>query len=337
MSSSWSNDDATKKGGVGGSSQNPPTTDNRAYDDAEKGIYDNSSTLPVISSPPQAHMRSYASTSSDEKKPEILQIETAASISSPPTSPIHEGLTPFSSVQALSLSWPSGWKPHRFSRNVTSTDDGKSGTGSGAQDTNAKGSTPGGSSKDSGAAKKSGGDKKKKQKVRHPSANRWVLFNLWFNTYRKFFTFVTTLNLTGVILAACGKFPYAENHMGALVLGNLLMAVLMRNELFLRLLYIIAIYGLKSVRAFLAFLCIIYPPYHRYQPYLSFPPTSTIPHTDPRPYTPHKTFRLLRFVPFPPQMAQHYLAMLSPASALRNPEVPFQTWKNENPDAQTGF
>lgn len=77
---------------------------------------------------------------------------------------------------------------------------------------------------------------------------RWILFQLWFNTYRKFFTFVTLLNLAGIIMTALGRFPYAENHLGALVLGNLLCAILMRNELFLRFLYIIAIYGLRSVR-----------------------------------------------------------------------------------------
>ena len=78
--------------------------------------------------------------------------------------------------------------------------------------------------------------------------SRWILFQLWFNTYKKFFTFVTLLNLAGIIMAALGRFRYAENHLGALVLGNLLCAILMRNELFLRLLYMIAIYGLRSVR-----------------------------------------------------------------------------------------
>lgn len=80
---------------------------------------------------------------------------------------------------------------------------------------------------------------------------RWIVFQLWFNTYRKFFTFVTLLNLAGIIMVSLGRFPYAENHLGALVLGNLLCAILMRNELFLRFLYIIAIYGLRSVRPLL--------------------------------------------------------------------------------------
>jgi len=51
-------------------------------------------------------------------------------------------------------------------------------------------------------------------------------------------------------MASLGRFSYAENHLGALVLGNLLCAILMRNELFLRVLYMIFIYGLRSVRPF---------------------------------------------------------------------------------------
>ncbi|KAF8526068.1 hypothetical protein BU17DRAFT_74410 [Hysterangium stoloniferum] len=69
--------------------------------------------------------------------------------------------------------------------------------------------------------------------------SKWILWKLWFNTYRKFFTFVMTLNLTGVVLAATGHFPYARKYTGALVLGNLYFAILMRNELFGRFLYLI--------------------------------------------------------------------------------------------------
>ncbi|KAK3316857.1 hypothetical protein B0H66DRAFT_306716 [Apodospora peruviana] len=174
------------------------------YDDAEKGLYDSSDKLPVI--PPMAHQRQLA----DEKK---LQVDTFFSKESNPTSPIHEGITPFSSVPALSLSWPPGWKIPDGAK-VVERDQGR---------------------------KPSITNIKPKEKI-----SRWILFVLWFNTYRKFFTFVTLLNLTGIILAALGRFPYAENHLGALVLGNLLMAILMRNELFLRVLYIVAIYGLRS-------------------------------------------------------------------------------------------
>ena len=36
-----------------------------------------------------------------------------------------------------------------------------------------------------------------------------------------------------------GKWPYSQQHAGAFVLGNLLIAILVRNELFGRLLYLI--------------------------------------------------------------------------------------------------
>lgn len=139
------------------------TITSSAIDDAEKGIYDSSLTLPVLSTPPVAHL--------DEKK----ALDATVALPSPPPAPAN--------------------KPPK------------------------------------------------------PKPSRWILFQLWFNTYRKFFVFVTSLNLVGIVLAAVGRFPYAENHLGALVLGNLLCAVLMRNELFLRFLYLISIYGLRSVRS----------------------------------------------------------------------------------------
>ncbi|EUC53982.1 non-ribosomal peptide synthetase-like protein [Rhizoctonia solani AG-3 Rhs1AP] len=81
---------------------------------------------------------------------------------------------------------------------------------------------------------------KGKAKPSNVEANLWIRFNLFFNTYRKFYTFVVTLNGIGLILAGIGRFEYATNHSGALVLGNLLCAVMMRNELFTRFLYLIA-------------------------------------------------------------------------------------------------
>ncbi len=142
-----------------------------AWDDAEKGLYDSTPTLPVVSQPSPAHLL-------DEKKAAVIETYTTADVTvAPPARPPPPA----------------------------------------------------------------------KKKPAGPKPSKWILFQLWFNTYRKFFTFVTLLNLTGIVLAACNRFPYAENHLGALVLGNLLMAVLMRNELFLRFLYIISIYGLRSV------------------------------------------------------------------------------------------
>jgi hypothetical protein len=178
-------------------------------DDAEKGLYGRRPSLPAL--PPLVH--------TGQRTP--IHINTTG-ISSrlTPFSPIHEGITPQSSVPVLSLSWAKGWQ---------------------APDAPAAKSLPLDSA---GQVKKPA---KAKQKV-----SRWILFQLWFNTYKKFFTFVTLLNLVGIIMAALGRFRYANEHLGALVLGNLLMAILMRNELFLRCLYIVAIYGLRSVRLHLA-------------------------------------------------------------------------------------
>jgi hypothetical protein len=154
-------------------------------------------------------------------------ITSSSSILSPITSPIHEGITPSSSVPVLSLSAVSlpppavppppptaGRKPERVTQDA-------------------------------------GSDTKQQQPEIRPKTelkcSKWNLFRLWFNTYRKFWTFVTLLNLAGIIMTALGRFPYAENHLGAMVLGNLLCAILMRNELFLRFLYTVAIYGLRGV------------------------------------------------------------------------------------------
>ncbi|KAI0303414.1 hypothetical protein B0F90DRAFT_1626504 [Multifurca ochricompacta] len=68
--------------------------------------------------------------------------------------------------------------------------------------------------------------------------SKWILWTLWFNTYRKLFTFVFTINMVGIGLAASGHFPYAVHWTGAMALGNLNFAILMRNELFGRFLYL---------------------------------------------------------------------------------------------------
>src|ERR1700761_1508358 len=69
-------------------------------------------------------------------------------------------------------------------------------------------------------------------------ASWWIRANLWYNTYRKFFTFVVSLNLVMIVLALSGHFHYARNYPGAMVLGNLTAAILVRNELFGRFLYL---------------------------------------------------------------------------------------------------
>ncbi|KAK4447143.1 hypothetical protein QBC34DRAFT_468466 [Podospora aff. communis PSN243] len=188
----------------------PPTWSDLS--DTEKGLYDahDPEKTPYSYPSDPNHPRPLPLAhidSSDSLKPQILEIETSANGI---YSPVHEGLTPFNSVPELSLSWPDKKSPFQpLDRHL--------------------------------APQQTSRIPKAKKKV-----SKWVLFKLWFNTYRKFFTFVVSLNVVGIVLAALGRFPYAENHLGALVLGNLLCAVLMRNELFLRFLYLISIYGLKA-------------------------------------------------------------------------------------------
>ena len=136
-----------------------------SLDDAEKGMYD--STLELVAPAPFVYAGQGRST----------HLHPLPS----PVSPVHEGITPCTSVPELVL------------------------------------------------------PKSRKNEISH------------IEVYRRFFTFVVVFNLIGIILAATGRFKYAENHLGALVLGNLLMAILMRNELFVRFLYLLAIYGLRSV------------------------------------------------------------------------------------------
>ncbi|KAH7359288.1 hypothetical protein B0T11DRAFT_244541 [Plectosphaerella cucumerina] len=163
----WSDSEATSPGGR-----------SQDYDDAEKGLYDSTQALVATSS------------GSDEKG-------LARHLELP--SPVHEGITPSSSLPVLSLAaFPTATPP-----------------------------AP-------------------KKPLPRRKISKWIKFQLWFNTYRKFFVLITALNLVGIVMAALGRFEYAQDHLGALVLGNLLAAVMFRNELFLRFLYIIAIYGLRS-------------------------------------------------------------------------------------------
>jgi hypothetical protein len=101
------------------------------------------------------------------------------------------------------------------------------------------------------AAKPSKPPSKPKKKV-----PLWIVWTLWFNTYRyiltiatkadrylallfirKFFTFCFAFNMIGLTLAASGHFPYGVTYDGAIIVANFNMAILMRNEVFGRLLY----------------------------------------------------------------------------------------------------
>ncbi|KAH0830509.1 hypothetical protein J3R83DRAFT_1960 [Lanmaoa asiatica] len=67
---------------------------------------------------------------------------------------------------------------------------------------------------------------------------KYVHFIIWYDSYRRFFTIIFTLNFIGLGFAAAGLWPYALKYPGALVVGNLNFSVLMRNEIFGRLLYL---------------------------------------------------------------------------------------------------
>jgi hypothetical protein len=55
------------------------------------------------------------------------------------------------------------------------------------------------------------------------------------------YTFVLTLNLVGIVVAAAGHFPYARERAAAIALGNVLACVAIRSELFLRGVFILLV------------------------------------------------------------------------------------------------
>ncbi|KZT65479.1 hypothetical protein DAEQUDRAFT_716552 [Daedalea quercina L-15889] len=79
------------------------------------------------------------------------------------------------------------------------------------------------------------------QKASKPAkrkVSRWILFQLWYNTYRKLFTIVFTVNIIMFGFAASGHWHYARQYGGAMAVGNFNVAVLVRNEIFGRCLYL---------------------------------------------------------------------------------------------------
>ncbi|CUA69836.1 Palmitoyltransferase AKR1 [Rhizoctonia solani] len=79
----------------------------------------------------------------------------------------------------------------------------------------------------------------RKLQPRFVPASRWIRFQLWFSTYRKFFMFIVLFELVGMITAGLGHFPYAHENTGGIVIGNILAGVVVRNEIFGRLLYLV--------------------------------------------------------------------------------------------------
>ncbi|KAM6502508.1 hypothetical protein JOM56_002485 [Amanita muscaria] len=71
-----------------------------------------------------------------------------------------------------------------------------------------------------------------------PNSRRWVRFQLWFNTYRKLYILTVVFNIIALLFTLSGTWTYPQQHTGAFVLGNILAAIVCRNELFGRLLYL---------------------------------------------------------------------------------------------------
>lgn len=67
--------------------------------------------------------------------------------------------------------------------------------------------------------------------------------------FRKFYIFVTVINAVALLLAALDVWHYPRQYTGAFVLGNLLFAILMRNELFGRVLYAVVNFLFAKVRS----------------------------------------------------------------------------------------
>ncbi|KAJ6396781.1 hypothetical protein OIU77_021746 [Salix suchowensis] len=62
-----------------------------------------------------------------------------------------------------------------------------------------------------------------------------------FTVYKRLFVVCLTLNITGLVLAATGKFPYARNRAALFSIANILALTLCRSEAFLRVVFWIAV------------------------------------------------------------------------------------------------
>lgn len=62
-----------------------------------------------------------------------------------------------------------------------------------------------------------------------------------FTVYKRLFMLCLTFNVTGLVLAATGNFPYARNRAALFSIGNILALTLCRSEAFLRLVFWLAV------------------------------------------------------------------------------------------------
>ncbi|KAI8448657.1 hypothetical protein BY996DRAFT_8388018 [Phakopsora pachyrhizi] len=73
--------------------------------------------------------------------------------------------------------------------------------------------------------------------VTYPVIKPITRFTTWFTPYRKIFTLVVLINLVGCILELTGVWKWANKNLTTLVVGNTCVAILIRNEWFIRFLY----------------------------------------------------------------------------------------------------
>ncbi|RYR36137.1 hypothetical protein Ahy_A10g051176 isoform B [Arachis hypogaea] len=62
-----------------------------------------------------------------------------------------------------------------------------------------------------------------------------------FTVYKRLFTVSLILNITALVVAATGHFPYARNNAALFSIANILALILCRSELFLRLIFYLAV------------------------------------------------------------------------------------------------
>lgn len=79
-------------------------------------------------------------------------------------------------------------------------------------------------------------------------AGRWTKFRIWYNTYRQLFTLTFSANMIALLLTSLGHFHYGDKNASSIALGNILVAVLVRNELFLRGLFWVLVQLFQKVR-----------------------------------------------------------------------------------------
>lgn len=74
-----------------------------------------------------------------------------------------------------------------------------------------------------------------------PRINRWTRLFTWFTPYRQLFSLTFGLNLIGAAMELSGHWAWSNRHVTALVVGNVLIAIAIRSEWVLRLLYWVAV------------------------------------------------------------------------------------------------